>query len=223
MEFNVDDYLNETAAMRSDMEKLQKLQHERSSDMLDDAFKRFFEATPDIVTVTWRQYTPYFNDGEECTFSVHDIYYAIGKDAPDIDDVDGYENYGFEEIDVELYQKLLTEYRGILDGSIIVPEEKRKKYPYLKFFGSGDYFSRKTVELNRDNLIRLIEDMLASVARYDEQKHLFASRDQDIKAFVSIEKLIDSIDPEMMREMFGDHIKVMITRDGIKTSEYDHE
>jgi len=32
------------------------------------------EHIPDGFVVHWRQYTPYFNDGDACTFSVHDAY-----------------------------------------------------------------------------------------------------------------------------------------------------
>ena len=31
-------------------------------------------AAPEIAALRWRQYTPYFNDGEPCTFSVNDLY-----------------------------------------------------------------------------------------------------------------------------------------------------
>lgn len=37
-------------------------------------FKAFFAAHPTITAVRWTQYTPYFNDGEPCEFSVHNPY-----------------------------------------------------------------------------------------------------------------------------------------------------
>lgn len=33
------------------------------------------EFIPDLEAFHWTQYTPYFNDGDACTFSVNDIYY----------------------------------------------------------------------------------------------------------------------------------------------------
>lgn len=36
-------------------------------------FKAFFEARPEVLAVRWRQYTPYFNDGDPCAFSVHEV------------------------------------------------------------------------------------------------------------------------------------------------------
>lgn len=36
---------------------------------------------PTIVEFGWRQYTPYFNDGEPCTFSVHGTWVRTTDDA----------------------------------------------------------------------------------------------------------------------------------------------
>jgi hypothetical protein len=33
-------------------------------------WKEFFKLHPNIKGIKWEQYTPYFNDGEECTFRV---------------------------------------------------------------------------------------------------------------------------------------------------------
>lgn len=43
-------------------------------------FKAFFTAHPEIGALKWTQYTPYFNDGEPCEFSVHsDFDVLLGK------------------------------------------------------------------------------------------------------------------------------------------------
>lgn len=52
--------------------------------------KDFFAAVPQIKSVSWTQYSPYFNDGDACTFSVHDVYFAT-------DDNEDWEDY--REID----------------------------------------------------------------------------------------------------------------------------
>jgi hypothetical protein len=41
--------------------------------------KDFFAAVPQIKSVTWVQYSPHFNDGDACTFSVHDVYFATDE------------------------------------------------------------------------------------------------------------------------------------------------
>lgn len=47
---------------------------EEGKSALQSAFKQFFEENPEVTAVGWLQYAPYFNDGEPCEFSVHDIY-----------------------------------------------------------------------------------------------------------------------------------------------------
>ena len=56
--------------------------------------KEFLQENPEIKTVVFAAYTPYFNDGEECVFSVHgciftnaskseaDIYEIYQEDVP---------------------------------------------------------------------------------------------------------------------------------------------
>ncbi|MGP4084148.1 hypothetical protein [Streptomyces sp. KR55] len=46
---------------------------------------------PTIVEFGWRQYTPYFNDGEPCTFSVYGLWVRTEDDQDVVDDDDDYE------------------------------------------------------------------------------------------------------------------------------------
>lgn len=45
------------------------------------AFKEFFTNNPNVSSIYWTQYTPHFNDGEECIFNVHDMYFTIGEEV----------------------------------------------------------------------------------------------------------------------------------------------
>lgn len=38
---------------------------------------------PTIVEFGWRQYTPYFNDGDTCTFSAHGLWVRTNADEPE--------------------------------------------------------------------------------------------------------------------------------------------
>ena len=44
------------------------------SKQLEPALKRILELTPGAASVGWDQYTPYFNDGDPCEFSVNGVY-----------------------------------------------------------------------------------------------------------------------------------------------------
>lgn len=53
-------------------EEYQKRVREEGEGVLKLMFKDFFESNPQIDSVRWTQYTPYFNDGEPCEFGVGD-------------------------------------------------------------------------------------------------------------------------------------------------------
>jgi len=57
-------------------------------------FKPIFESIPELETISWTQYTPYFNDGDDCIFTIHsDIPYLNGRDD--------YGDYIYSENDLE--------------------------------------------------------------------------------------------------------------------------
>lgn len=47
---------------------------EYGSESIANHFKAFFEKYPEIDGIVWEQYTPYFNDGDSCTFGVGEQY-----------------------------------------------------------------------------------------------------------------------------------------------------
>ena len=50
---------------------------------LSEEFKKVFDAHPEIKAIRWTQYTPYFNDGETCEFSRHDLEVRLADTAED--------------------------------------------------------------------------------------------------------------------------------------------
>lgn len=62
---DIDTYLQKKA----ELEVLLKM---HGQEMLKTLFSDFFEAAPECKTVTWTQYTPYFNDGDACVFGVNE-------------------------------------------------------------------------------------------------------------------------------------------------------
>jgi hypothetical protein len=44
------------------------------TETLRSAFKEIFAQSPNLYMITWTQYAPYFNDGDPCEFSVHEMY-----------------------------------------------------------------------------------------------------------------------------------------------------
>lgn len=70
-----------------------------AQNLLKQICKDFFEKNPEIKLISWTQYTPYFNDGDTCTFRVNDIYFS-NAEGDDVDDITGWGEYDGENEDV---------------------------------------------------------------------------------------------------------------------------
>lgn len=89
----------------ADAEKNLKKHHEKyvkeMKEGLTEIFKGFFQYQPTVQAVVWEQYTPYFNDGEECVFRVGDPVYVTKNFDPK-----NRENSSYEYEDDELYESV---------------------------------------------------------------------------------------------------------------------
>ena len=55
-------------------------------------FAEVFNKSKCIESIGWTQYTPYFNDGEECVFSANTDWLNVnGEDYYDRDDIEGWD------------------------------------------------------------------------------------------------------------------------------------
>lgn len=126
--------------------------------------KALFDKWPALKSISWPQYTPYFNDGEECTFSAR-------TDDPDLN---GFDEYGDKARGMEL------------DGDNL----------WLK--------SKRTIGYSpeRDN------------PDYDPEAK---------RCVAEVKALLKEFDDDVYEELFDNHVRVTITREGITTEEYEHE
>lgn len=118
---------------KSQVSKLRESLKETGEQFLKENLKDMFEKFPQLEVISWTQYTPYFNDGEECTFS---------------------SNHDWPEIE-----------------------------------GEGLKYGEPAYEEIRNHL-----------------KNFMAHLDDDL-----------------MYDLFGDHVQIVVTKDGISVEEYDHE
>lgn len=67
---------------------------EHGKEILKLAFSNFFKKHPEVLGVRWEQYTPYFNDGDVCTFYIFPFTFRT-KDTPEDggDYEDGWEDW----------------------------------------------------------------------------------------------------------------------------------
>ncbi len=71
----------------------------KAQGLFKSVTKEFFNKNPAITMITWTQYTPYFNDGEECVFSVYEPSFT-NCPIDEKDDISRWGEYEGENEDV---------------------------------------------------------------------------------------------------------------------------
>jgi hypothetical protein len=99
--------------------------------LLKAVTKQFFAENPLVKAIKWDQYTPYFNDGDSCEFSVNDPMFINTDDADALSDC-RWEEYQGEDESVEVY----TEWGG--DFTEISKEMKDNIRMFSKFICSDE-------------------------------------------------------------------------------------
>lgn len=92
-------------------------------EAMKELFIQFFVENPEVKLIVWTQYTPYFNDGDECIFHVHDFYFDTEEHA-------GETNFRYEQIEEweeKLYVKPKTElvlrFEAFVDALQTMPDD----------------------------------------------------------------------------------------------------
>ena len=152
--------------------KLRKEFQQQAQDAFKEVVKELFEKNTGLGLVTWTQYTPYFNDGEECTFSINEAYFSNATDTEDIE----YGEYQGDDDTLWSTDSIVTH----LTGGVSWDKETTAKV-------------QATEGLNLESIREFM-----SILNSPEMEDIF-------------------------RVMFGDHVKVVLTRKGIEVDEYDHD
>ena len=182
-----------TTAIEEHQNKLQEQINEFQKsvqDMFEGIVREFFKEAPSVGAVVWNQYTPYFNDGEECTFNIYDVYF-IGTERwetykdTDLDEMSAYDFEG-EELEVGATPELLARYERYVNEA--------------RTDEDSQYYQDRVAEIKA--AMRLPESERAAIE--------------------SIDSLIRN-NEDIMKAMFGDHMTIYLTRDGIENYEYDHD
>lgn len=102
---------------------------------------------PTIVEFGWRQYTPYFNDGDTCEFSVHGVWV---RTTAEVGDVNQYgEEYSDYDLDADYHPSL---------GGYIYGYDEYGKYTRLGYKGPDE---------DRYNRVQALDSAIQS-GRYDD-------------------------------------------------------
>jgi hypothetical protein len=140
--------------------ELQKEFQNTAQALFKETTKEFFDQNPLVKAIVWTQYTPYFNDGDTCTFRVGAATFTNAEEADSI----RWGEYGGDEENIWCY--------------------------------GDDCYSDETPVPPEVN-----------TALCD-----------------SFDRLINSSEmTDVMLAMFDDHVKVVATRDGFESDEFDHD
>jgi len=126
--------------------KKEQLEQQLSEDKKTffEFVKTFFEEHSEVTAIRWRQYTPSFNDGDPCEFTVGCLYAAVEplrelQEIGDYDDgfLDSYELRENEKLreDMNCIESFMRNAEVFLEnqfGNCVCVTIERGKEPYTK-------------------------------------------------------------------------------------------
>jgi hypothetical protein len=178
-----------------------------ASTILHEGTKSYFEKYGHIVEqIFWTQYTPWFNDGETCEFSVGEPHLVLVADENE----DKYEYGSAFHTDIEGYEASLAVWAEFNAD----PEAYKTKLEV----SNPNYFNARWNPREAYRPYYPTEEELHSyIAQAKSYPEGLVADTQALFEFIS------SIEPEIMEELFTNHVTVRITATGIETEEYSHE
>lgn len=189
--------------------------------------REFFDATPEIETVHWTQYTPFWNDGEECVFSVNEICYS--PRGTDRGDIDFYDNYDIKLVDSKTLEEAKAEYAEVENarsGPYHKDDPFFNKYKYQLFDYKYNYSLHSDIHSDNISVSKrsaYLQELEQTIKFGEQAIQENWNVDRALKNFEEFSNFINSIDGETMQYVFGDHVSVILSRSGIDTQEYEHE
>ena len=118
--------------MNADMKALHNTYKEKSQELMKKVFSEFFQKNTDVHAIGWRQYTPYFNDGDACEFRSYACY-AWATNTKDTNNI-RYGNYDGDEENVWVSD---PDY-GSFNIELIPPSVDESLFELRKFLGKID-------------------------------------------------------------------------------------
>ena len=80
---NREDALKTVEEYKAFLGKAQEEFKEKGGELFKALLSPVFENFPEVNSISWTQYTPYFNDGDECTFGVRNDYPEVNGEEVD--------------------------------------------------------------------------------------------------------------------------------------------
>jgi len=203
------DALNEE--IQTVVEKMQK----KAQPLVEAVVKEFLEKYPIVEYIHWTQYTPYFNDGEECTFSINDICFTFFDDEQE-----SYESSDlYDASDLDSYTKIKKDVEDYTNDELAYVQSKKNEYieKYGRVPPTSIIFFKPYYTI--DEINGRIDDIVANMKKYADLDHAQFKSD-----FKELSESIMTIPEDVLKSVYGDHVEVVISlKDGTEIDDYDHD
>jgi len=213
---NYEQLTNLFNALNATMEEARSKMSSLAKPLVEGAAINLFEVCPEIESVYWAQYTPYFNDGDSCVFSVHEPQYRLAGDEEELNPWEG--SYLYTASDLKQAEHSLAQ--AVLFNHDPVAWRAKQVEEYTA--RSGRSYPYNTANL-RPHLS--IEDAQEELAKIKAQLELYSdeARDRIKRSFDIFARDIQSVDEDILRAIYGDHVLVQIDRRGTTVETLDHD
>lgn len=219
----------EHKTLQDQINELNKQMREKSKELMKEAFREFLEKYDEVVeNIYWTQYTPYFNDGEACEFGVNDVFILLKNDE-EACEYEGSSLYDKESINT-LKEQIVKWEAWEKDP---MGEARKHKEFYIKRYNRNPFDPRSSYNYNRyetkteEDLMREWKPHYGTKEDCQEQlqtAEMIVSKYPNLQAdFKEIKSMIGGLDEDLMKAMFGDHVKVIVSTNGIEIEEYEHD
>lgn len=149
-----------------EFERIRVTMTSRYQQVFYDVVKQLFSKHQCLKVIQWSQYTPYFNDGDECVFTVNEIFYTVKEPSGS---------------DHETWYSESDEWIGAVPSDYMF-ENAEKYRKNLNDSPWGDYtvkivdaYREACKEFGEENLVALGKDMTAFTRMvYDNQTFMRA-------------------------------------------------
>lgn len=215
--------LSEYNELTATIKALREQAKEKAKTILKQGMASYFQKHGSLIRcITWTQYTPYFNDGESCEFSVNEpvalMWPLIPSDDEDEEDDDYSEDskhtYYAPEFDLQALAErieLMTAY----EADPVAWSKAKVAERNTTMRGSYRYPDNYYITYPPDQYS--VEELKLMVIRAEQVTDEF-KRDTD-----AVLIFIASMDEEVLEELFGDHVRVIITAEDTIVEEYNHD
>jgi hypothetical protein len=197
---DIDTFVDDLTRLRDEYKN--KIE-EAGEEVIKSVFKGLFDNSPALLAIKWSQYTPFFNDGDECVFGVYDPSYLIDLSALNLSEEI---NIGYYHVDddsedgKQVWIDSLT-YRAKVDelyparsenrDRVVRPGTENDRYPTYDYVGNGTYWAYVPIP-GCENI-------------KDTVRKIFTLPD------------------DVFRDVFGDHVQIIVTPKEITVNEYYHD